>query len=78
MMKQQSPDDWPVERPPFGATLHLPFEAGDPDPQDIRYADLGQPFDPDQDWRDAQVGHINRSFGEFGPEDDEDEEATDG
>jgi hypothetical protein len=56
--------------------VDLPFEAGTDDPQPLEYADLPDvQYDPEQNWRDAQVGAARRMIGEFGPAD---EEATDG
>lgn len=67
---------YPDEEAPYGSVLDLPWEAGDPNPQDIAYADLPEvSYDPKQDWRDTQKQALARLAGEFAPQE---EEATDG
>lgn len=62
---------------PYGAYLDEPAIL--PDPQDLAYGDVGQAYDPDTDWRDAQLEHIEAFYGpDLEDDEPEDEEATDG
>jgi hypothetical protein len=71
------PDDFQDSLPAGGYT-DLPFEMPDAS-SDVAYGSLpDQEYDPDQDWREAQVAHMDKTYGEFAPQTEQHQEATDG